>query len=589
VDHAVSRFDRAVRGVAGLGLLIAVAICLHAVHRFGQERFFTIDEYQFGHATWLVSEGHRPYADFYEHHFPLSYVLHAPVLFGDGSFRERVLRLRTLPFAYLALLCAVLGVAGYAVTRNPYAALLSALSPLAVGFSLMSAVDYRADNFAACLFLACLALLEANRRWDRRGVALWCGLLFMVACFMTQKLAVVGGGTLVILGACDSVRRRRARGAAAPFIRRPAAFAASAAAVFVAVVGTGALLGLLPAAWEATLLDAIRHERLYPTTSPLARYWGPFWSATALSTLPIAAFALVFVAGGRGGFWRVPILVSALAAALARAQYPYNYVLLADLVALCAARGFAQVVEALPRRPAFARALRPLLYLLPLAVLPDQYAFLARASSNKPQLDLLRKIETFSSEDDAVIDNAGGALFRNHGSYYFHHGRAHQRMFADYFARGLIADYRRSQALFWIADFRLGDLPRNVRRFWSRHYIPVDRDLYTLGFATPRTSDAPVELEIDVIRAGDYHIHAARTVAPDAPPPAGGGARGRLQIESREIRGGTVHLEARRYRITVLPGSAPMFLSLLPPEAFEPWVSGTGHHTRLFEFRDPAP
>ena len=577
--------------LAALGLLIALATSLYTVHRFGQERFFTIDEYQYGHATWLVSEGRRPYVDFYEHHFPLSYVLHGPLLLGDGSFRERALRLRLVPFGYLALLCAVLGVAGYGVTRSVHAALLSALAPLAVGFGLMSAIDYRADNFAACLFLACLALLEANRSWDRRGVALLCGLLFMVAVFMTQKLAVIGGGTCAVFAALDFARRRRARGAAAPapFVRHPAAFAASAAAVFTAVIGAGALLGLLPAAWDATIVGAIQHEQVYPTSIPIGRYWGPFWSAAPVSTLAIVAFASVFVAGGRGGFWRAPIAVSAVAAAVARAQYPYNYVLLAELVALCAARGFAQAVEILPLRPAFARSLRPLLSLLPLAVLPHQYAFLTRASSNEQQLNLLAKIEAFSSEDDAVIDNAGGALFRDHGSYYYYHGKAQHRLLADYFAHGLVEDYRRSQALFWIADFRLGDLPRSVRQFWRRYYIPADRNLYTLGFSTPRTGDAPAEVEIDVIRAGDYHVHPAGLGDARAQPRAEGEAPGRLVIESREVSGGTVHLEERRYRITVLPHSPPMFLSLLPPEGFEPWVSGTLQHTRLFEYKDRRP
>ena len=66
---------------------------------------------------------------------------------------------------------------------------------------------------------------------------------------------------------------------------------------------------------------------------------------------------------------------------------------------------------------------------------------------------------------------------------------------------------------------------------------------------------------------------------------AAGAARGRLVVDSREIGPGTVYLEEGRHRATALPHSAAMVLSLLPPEAFEPWVYGTRHHTRLFEFR----
>ena len=42
---------------------------------------------------------------------------------------------------------------------------------LAFGFTLMSIVDYRADCWAAFVFLGCLSLLEINRRLRSRGVA----------------------------------------------------------------------------------------------------------------------------------------------------------------------------------------------------------------------------------------------------------------------------------------------------------------------------------------------------------------------------------------------------------------------------------
>jgi hypothetical protein len=247
------------------------------------------------------------------------------------------------------------------------------------------------------------------------------------------------------------------------------------------------------------------------------------------------------------------------------------------LIVLCAVRGWSQLVEGMAQRFAMAGRLRPILYLLPLAVLPAQHDFLTRASSNEQQINLLRKIEAFSDENDVVIDNAGGALFRHHGSYYFHHGKAHRRMFSSYFEGQLIDDYRRSRALFWIADYRLGDLPRQALLFWRRHYIRADLNLYTLGFETPETSDVPVEIEIDVIRAGAYHVH----------PLVPGAARAELVVDSREIGSGTVHLEEGRHRVTAQPHSAAMLVSLLPPEAFEPWVYGTRHYTRLFEFEAP--
>ena len=126
--------------VVSVAILALVAIVVfYRVYSFGQERFFTVDEYQYAHATWLVSEGERPYVDFYEHHFPLSYVAHAPLVWADGAFAEKVLRLRALVFGYLLGVSLLLGWATWRRTRDRCAALLALTFPAAFGFSLMSA------------------------------------------------------------------------------------------------------------------------------------------------------------------------------------------------------------------------------------------------------------------------------------------------------------------------------------------------------------------------------------------------------------------------------------------------------------------
>ena len=116
-DRAPSPTERGLRWFVALALAVAAIATLLHVHRFAMERFFTVDEYHYGHATWLVAQGHTPYRDFYEHHFPLSYVLHAPLLPTDASFVEGALRLRSIAFAYLALVCALLAATSFVATR----------------------------------------------------------------------------------------------------------------------------------------------------------------------------------------------------------------------------------------------------------------------------------------------------------------------------------------------------------------------------------------------------------------------------------------------------------------------------------------
>ena len=548
---------------------------LYNVYAFGQRRFFTVDEYQYGHATWLVSQGDVPYLDFYEHHFPLSYVLHAPFVSGDGSFPDRALRLRLISFVYILAASLLLGWATYRATRDPPAALLAVLIPPSVGFGLMSAVDYRADNFGAFLFLACMALLEVNRAnavegTSRRWLAPLCGVLFALSLAMTQKMVVLAGGSVALWLSFDGFRRvgpggagkfRSALGGEA-FVVDPKAFCLGASATILLLLAVGAQLGLLGRALDITVFEALSHEVFYPAVS-WREYALPYFCQVPVTTTAIALFAFIYFALAPAGdriFWGVAVAVALVGGVLIKAQYPYNYVLLCFLVGLCSARGFALVAK---------RIGWPALCVIPLAVLPDQLGFVSGTTSNAHQLALLAKIERFSTPDDAVIDNSGGALFRRHGSYFYQHGRAHRTMFAKYFSEQLVDDYRRSQALLWLIDYRLLDLPENVHSYFLRHYVRVDGSLFALGFHSPRSRGDDLVLDIDVIRDGDYFVFPAPLRLSQVPHGLDTPERPfDLTIDGEPVTGDRVRLLKGPHRVTVSAGAPAYFLTMVPPDAF---------------------
>jgi hypothetical protein len=565
--------------LASLVLLAAAALWLLVhVYQFGQQRFFTVDEYQYAHATWLITQGQVPYVDFYEHHFPGSYVLHAPALPRNGGLAERALRLRAIPSFYIAAVSALLALATWTATRSAHVALLTAILPPAFGFSAMSAIDYRADNFGAFLFLACLALLEANRSWQRRSAAAAGGVLLASSVLMTQKMLFLGGGAAALMLAADALRRRRsgAAGAEPPRIARPGSFAAAAIAVIATALGAGLAFGLLPAAFEFTISQAFEHEAHYPRIS-VFKYAAPFLAATAATTLPILGFAALHLARNPGSFWLLPTLVALLGGWLVKAQYPYNYVLLCSLLLVCTARGYGEAVSWLCRRHPRAARWRPLLYLLPLAALPNQLAFVAGTTTNAHQLHLFDKLEAFSDDDDVVIDGAGGAIFRPHASRYWYHGVAHRTILANYFREDLLRDLRESRALFWIKDFRLPKVSPQVRRWLHRHYVRADGQLFALGFATPETEAEPWEGEIDVIRAGVYFAHTGI----ERP---GGDWDGELRVDGRPLGPEGLRL-AEGVHVVTMPGGTPAgVITPLPRGLFENPMSELLPHAPLFEY-----
>jgi hypothetical protein len=581
-----SRLAFGVQVLTGLLLAWAVVATLGLVHDFGQQRFFTIDEYQYGHATWLVAQGERPYLDFYEHHFPLSYALHAPIVSEEGSFATRALQLRTIAFGYLLAMAVSLMASAWWVTRNPFVAALSACLPLAFGFGLMSSIDYRADNFAACLFVICLGLLEANRERPGRGLAVAGGLCFAASVFMTQKMVFLGGGAVVALLAWDFASRRFRPGERKPCVGHPAAFILAAAAFSIAVIVVAAALGILGSAFETTILQTLEHEAYYPRVH-FWKYAAPFFEETRFTTIAVLLFAAAYAVLLRDPFWLLALAVAVLGGALMQTQYPYNFVYTGFLLMICALRGFAAVIESLRPRGGLGAALWPLLYLLPLAILPDQLAFISNTSNNQHQLALLQKIEDYSGADDAVIDGSGGALFRPHGSYYWYHGSAHRRMFQDYFENQLVRDYRDSRAIFWIRDLRQRKLPQPVKAYFRDHYVQVDGDLHTLGFATAAGASGEASRDIELIRSGDYFVLKAE------PSPRGrivtatrSGESSGLWLDGREVGGGPIQLAEGNHRVEVRSDAPAYIVSLLPAEAFERRIPPRRTHTPLFEY-DP--
>ena len=256
-------------------------------------------------------------------------------------------------------------------------------------------------------------------------------------------------------------------------MRHPFHFLAAALAVGGIALVAAAAFGMLGPGFEATVRHAVAHESHYPGVR-LASYVAPFLAETGLTTWPILAFAVVGLAAPQSRIYALPLLAAIAVGLWMRGKFPYNYVFLCMLASLLAVRGDAFLVHGAASRWPQRAGLAPLLYLLPLLAIPDQLGFAEGRTSNAHQLHLLAKLERFTEPGDVVIDDAGGALFRDHASYYYYHGPAHRVVLADYFENLLADDLRESRALFWIRDFRLQKLPAEIRRYFREHYVRAD-------------------------------------------------------------------------------------------------------------------
>jgi hypothetical protein len=178
-------------GLLGALLLSALAL-VRELHR---------DEIEHVHAGWLVGQGLRPYADFFEHHHPLLWYASVPVLRATGETTAAVVGLR------LCMLALALGTAwatarlgaratGDAWTGRLAATLLVTMS----GFS-MIAVEVRPDvpqmllATLACLWLVGDGVASTTGRPLLAGLAAGLAIAFSAkAVLLLAVWSVVAAG-----------------------------------------------------------------------------------------------------------------------------------------------------------------------------------------------------------------------------------------------------------------------------------------------------------------------------------------------------------------------------------------------------------
>ncbi|MFP2913098.1 hypothetical protein ACLESD_50460, partial [Pyxidicoccus sp. 3LFB2] len=133
-----------------LGLVALAGFGVQAL-RLALHKAFSIDEFQYAHAAWLVSRGQVPYRDFFEVHLPLVYQVLAPLFLVLGDDPLNVLALRASMLVPLAGACAAVAVLNRREGRA--AVLLAPVLLLALPPFVRFATEVRPDALAIALFL----------------------------------------------------------------------------------------------------------------------------------------------------------------------------------------------------------------------------------------------------------------------------------------------------------------------------------------------------------------------------------------------------------------------------------------------------
>jgi hypothetical protein len=509
-------------------------------------KHFSIDEFQYAHAAWLVAQGQVPYRDFFDVHFPLVYQALAPVFRVAGDDPGAVVGLRAGMLVFLALAGGAGAIANR--ERGPIAIvsapLVLLMTPAFVGF----ATEIRPDPAAFALFLASIGVLRL--RGSDAACAFSSGLLLTAAMWGSQK-AVFYGAIFIPAFVVDVIRaRHHAVGNRRLLLRHPLAFAGGAAA------GMGIVALYLTAThswaawWTWCIAWAAEHQQHYPGFS-WRRYFDPALRASpwlfVLAVVGVVATVRDLMGRGRTALSDADLLLlAALASTLAsfalqRAPYPYSLVPFLGVTAVFAARAPGLLLRTrMPLRVVFTIGL--------LLILGRQSLAIGDAArpSNAQQLAVLAQIAQLTTSSDVAYDNAGGYVARPHATWYFYTDRFLRRAIPRKLAHDVPRDILDRGAVLHVATLRSKTLPASVKTFLEEHFQPVDGNIALWG----QRYDVPPSGRLDAaflaVRHDRYFVSPPEAVT-----------LGTLAIDGQPVRTPTVSLAKGTHRVAYVgpPGS----------------------------------
>lgn len=529
-------------------------------------KYFSIDEFQYAHAAWLVARGHVPYRDFFEVHFPLVYQALAPVFVVAGDDPRAVLGLRAGMLVFLAVACVAAGV--LVRDRGRVATLAAPLLLLALPPFVTLATEIRPDAAALALFLAALAVLRVPGR--DVACAFASGLLLIGALWGSQKAAFYAGLVFAPALLLDVLRPASDAGTEQPLLRSPRGFVAGAASGLVALAAYLVATRSWAAWWSWCFAWAAEHQRHYPGFS-----WRRYFDAILVDSIWLFALGAIGLAAtlrdlsrrGRSAL-RDPelLLVVAVAStfasfALQRAPYPYSLLPFLALVAIFAARACGLLLATSVARPP------RLLFGLALGtVLALQSATIASfvGSSNARQLEVLARIAELTAPTDPAYDNSGGYVARPHAYSYFYTDSYLREAAADELVRDVPRAIVDRGAVLHLFDLRFESLPEPVRAFLLRHFQPLDGDVALWGQRYQVPSDGRLEDSFLAVRDDRYFVD---------PPSAL--ERGTLTIDGAAVRERVFALGRGYHRIEYTGPPGEVSILWLPHDG-KPWQPRPG-------------
>lgn len=459
------------------------------------------DELEFYRATSWIAQGRVPFRDFWEHHTPLAWFLFAPfTLLSDSPGVGAIIVLRWAQIPVWIATFWLLNVWMRNAGIDAFARWVAIAIALCSSLFMTPAVEYRVEALGCALLIGGLVLAQ-RERW------FFAGVMFCLAGFANLRLGPVLVVAVVVLLV---TRRMRAMAIVAGGF--------SALAVCLAYFAiTGSLAAFYQHIWvdntaekfAAPVIGAFVHRLLVPFGVRIMASDRLFELAAVdvggIAVLLLGFAGMFFAWRRRGDVLLLAILQLANLGFIAMMKFIYNYhfalavVLMVPLIAIA--------IERIPRRGA-------VLAILCVAWSVNVFASIFRGKEldRAYQDTIMRGVHAYTRPGDEVWSGITWALHREPAyRFWFLPELARQLVRQGLAPRyeirnppaALVVDHN---ALVW-----LGTVQRELAPYFTRHYIPVYRELWVPAMNARVAAGQTVEWLVP--REASYRVYVSRELA----------------------------------------------------------------------------
>jgi hypothetical protein len=500
--------------VIGVLILFLLAWFIFQTVRLSIYKYFTIDEFQYAHAAWLISKGYVPFRDFFDHHFPLIYQLLAvPFVFLDNN-PENIVYLRIM--INIFIFCVIIAIYFINGRKDVLCGIITPLLLLSVLPFIIRATEIRPDIVAFAFFILAVSFLyiiDGNRL---KGFLI--GFFIIVALWGSQKVFYYG--VAVFLAFLIDLCWNRVHGKGNYLLGSPR------------MVILGSLTALLPIfiyltvtrSWSAWFFWCLKwafiHQQEYRGFSWL-KYFAPFWH----DYWWLLPFALIGLVGSIRLIkktkypWANPdwvligVLITTFASyAIQTAPFSYSLIPFIVMLVIFAARG---VVWALRECWEWRNDKKSGSLALYITLCGFLLIFLGSAnwkierlikSGNANQKKILSEINKLTGLEDSIYDNSGGYVTRHHVYYYFFTDSLLRVKMKNYIASEVPRAILKSRCVMVLQDLRFPELPASLKNFIQEHFQPYNGDIRLWGQRYQVPPSHTVTKEFYAIKPGKYFI-----------------------------------------------------------------------------------